>query len=200
MRDDPAAKPGIATDRGGELMLAWRDGDAAAFDELVELYSGQVYALLTRFLGRGHAGREDLVQDVFLRVIRARDRYEPTARFSTWLYSIVWRMCINETERPRRLARLPQADDGTERELEGDVDGPDAGLERSDVVRAVRAAIAALPEGQRIALVLARYHDLPYAEIAEIIGSSPEAVKSTIHRARETLRAELRPLFESEVA
>ena len=79
-------------------MLAWQGGDEQAFHELVDVYSGQVYALLTRFLGRGHPGREDLVQEVFLRVVKARARYTATARFSTWLYTIVWRICINETE------------------------------------------------------------------------------------------------------
>lgn len=209
---DPPAPPkgpaGTGGDRGGTLMVAWRDGNAAAFDELVELYSGQVFALLTRFLGRTHPGREDMVQDVFLRVVRARDRYEPTAKFSTWLYSIVWRMCINETERgsARRAVSLDQPvgdADGSGRmrdPIDDDMPAPSSGIERGDLVRAVRSAIAELPEGQRIALVLARYHDMPYAEIADVVGSTEKAVKSSIHRARETLRDELRPLFESEVA
>lgn len=186
-------------------MVRWQGGDEDAFREIVDLYSGRVYALLTRFLGRRHPGREDMVQDVFLRVVGARDRYERTARFSTWLYSIVWRMCVNETE--RRVGRQPLSIDamglGDDGSFEPEDDGqplPAEGLERADVVDAVRAAIAELPETQRIAVVLARYHDMPYAEIADVVGSTEKAVKSMIHRARETLRARLQPLFESEVA
>jgi len=201
----PGGDGAAPVDRGSELMLLWQGGDEGAFREIVDLYSGQVFALLTRFLGRRHTGREDMVQDVFLRVVRARDRYEPTARFSTWLYSITWRMCINETE--RRAGRQPLSLDTLNSDGSHSFDpeddqqrSPDDGLERADVVAAVRTAIAELPEAQRIAVVLARYHDMPYVEIAEIVGSSEKAVKSLIHRARETLRERLQPLFESDVA
>lgn len=186
-------------------MLRWQAGDEAAFDELVKLHSGQVFALLTRFLGRAHPGREDLVQEVFLRVIRAKDRYEPTARFSTWLYSIVWRMCINETERGARRRAVSfdamSAEEGKALDPVDDAQlAPDGDLEQADLVHAVRGAIASLPETQRIAVVLARYHDLSYAEVADVVGSTEKAIKSLIHRARETLRTRLSPLFESEVA
>ncbi|MEM6672459.1 MAG: RNA polymerase sigma factor [Planctomycetota bacterium] len=196
---------GEVEDRGAALMVRWQRGDEDAFRELVEAYSGRVFALLTRFLGRRHPGREDMVQDVFLRVVGARDRYEPSARFSTWLYSIVWRMCANETERRAGRAHLSLDASGPSDESSfdpADESQPDAadGLERADLVHAVREAIAELPEAQRIAVVLARYHDMPYAEIAEVVGSSEKAVKSLIHRARATLRARLQPLFESEVA
>lgn len=185
-------------------MLRWRDGDDAAFEELVDRYSGQVYALLTRFLGRTHPGREDMVQEVFLRVLRARDRYERTAKFSTWLYSITLRMCINETERSRARSTLSldvPGEDGASMLNPPDPDAPrpEELLERGDTVGAVRAAIAALPEGQRIALVLARYHDMPYAQIAEVVGSTEKAIKSLIHRARETLRGTLAPLVQLEL-
>lgn len=185
-------------------MLRWRDGDDAAFDELVDRYSGQVFALLTRFLGRSHPGREDMVQEVFLRVLRARDRYEPTAKFSTWLYSITLRMCINETERSRSRSTLSldvTSQDGGALLDPADADAlaPAELLERGDTVGAVRAAIASLPEGQRVALVLARYHDMPYAQIAEVVGSTEKAIKSLIHRARETLRKTLAPLVQLEL-
>lgn len=187
-------------------MLRWQRGDEDAFREIVDLYSGRVFALLTRFLGRRHPGREDMVQNVFLRVVGARDRYEPTARFSTWLYSIVWRMCVNETERragrqPLSFEAMATGEGGESFDPEAeDAELPEDGLERADVVRAVREAIAELPETQRIAVVLARYHDMPYAEIADVVGSSEKAIKSLIHRARATLRERLQPLFESEVA
>lgn len=189
-------------DRGVQLMLAYQKGDEAAFDNLVEDYSGQVFALLTRFLGQ-RPGREDLVQEVFMRVIRARERYQPTARFSTWLYRIVFNMAVNETQRSSNAGVLSldqsvgDADDGggLMDVTDGNVELPSENLERDDVVSAVRQAIAALPEQQRAALILAKYHDTPYIEIAEILGSSEKAIKSLIHRARETLRRSLAPLL-----
>ena len=184
-------------------MLAYQEGDEAAFDELVHAYSGQVYALLTRFMGPVSA-REDMVQEVFLRVVRSRQRYQATARFSTWLYRIVFNLCANERER-RSGAELsleapigeegvdPRSDLVDERALQ-----PDEELAREDAVRAVREAIAGLPEAQRMALILAKYEEQSHAEIALVLGSSEKAIKSLIHRAREALRERLRPFLESQ--
>lgn len=185
-------------------MLRWQGGDDGAFTEIVDLYSGQVFALLTRFLGRSHSGREDMVQDVFLRVLKSRDRYEPSAKFTTWLYSIALRMSINETERSygRGAVSLDERDADGQRAMDPeDVDGetPEGSMEADDRTRAVRQAIADLPESQRVALVLSRYHGLPYAEIADVVGSSEKAIKSLIHRARETLRGALLPLIQLEL-
>ncbi len=189
-------------DPGVQLMLAYQGGAEDAFDQLVERYSGQVWALLTRFLGQRPV-REDLVQEVFLRVIRARERYQPTARFSTWLYRIVFNMAVNETQRASNFGVLSldqpfgNSDDagGLLDVTDTEMEDPSAAMERGDVVGAVRAAIEALPENQRVALILAKYHDTPYAEIAEIVGSSEKAIKSLIHRARETLRETLAPFL-----
>ena len=188
------------SDPGVRLMLSWQEGDETAFDRLVESYSGQVYALLTRFLGR-RPGLEDLVQEVFLRVVRARERYQPTARFSTWIYRIVFNMAVNETQRstgdPISLDRPSASEEGGSLELrDPSVADPSSGLEQDDVVRAVRQAIEALPEKQRMALILAKYHDTPYAEIARVLDSSEKAIKSLIHRARESLRVTLEPFLQ----
>ncbi|MCP3915362.1 MAG: RNA polymerase sigma factor [bacterium] len=205
-RDTPETPDGPPheLDGGAALMLAWRSGDETAFERLVEGYSGRVYALLTRFLGR-HTSREDLVQEVFLRVIRSRDRYEPTARFLTWLYRIVYNLAVNETQRgrPKELVSLDASapgEDDVRRDVH-DEDAPDPAqrLERADVVLAVRAAIEELPDNQRMALVLAKYHEMPYVEIAEILSSSEKAIKSLIHRARTTLRANLAPFLAEEL-
>ncbi|MFT7484277.1 MAG: RNA polymerase sigma-70 factor (ECF subfamily) [Candidatus Paceibacteria bacterium] len=190
-------------DPGVRLMLAYQEGDESAFDELVEAYSGQVFALLTRFLGQ-RAVKEDFVQEVFLRVIRARERYQPAARFSTWLYRIVFNMAVNETQRSRATAEVSLDQPVGSGDGEGslmeltDAQGeePSVELEREDVVGAVRRAIALLPEQQRAALVLAKYHDMPYVEIAEVLGSSEKAIKSLIHRAREALRQSLAPFLD----
>ena len=193
-----------SSDPGVQLMLAWQGGDEEAFERLVEEYSPRVYALLTRFLGR-RSVREDMVQEVFLRVVRARDRYEPSARFITWLYRIVFNLSVNETERASRRRRLsldqPSADEGSGRIEVEDTRDPDptAGMQSDDVIRAVRSAIAALPENQRMAIVLAKFDDLPYVEIAKVLNSSEKAIKSLIHRARETLRTELAPFLEEDL-
>lgn len=190
-------------DPGIELMLAYQAGDEGAFDRLVETYSGRVYALLTRFLGRVPS-REDLVQEVFLRVIRARRSYRPSARFSTWLYRIVFNLSANE--RQRQGARSLETESAGEAP-EGSAAWPDdaaappsEALEREDLVRAVRDAIALLPDQQRMALILAKYEDQSYAEVAEVLGSSEQAIKSMIHRARENLRATLAPFLQEELA
>ncbi len=200
---DPQAQGG--RDPGTELMLAFQAGDESAFERLVEQHSGQVFALLTRFLGR-HSAREDMVQEVFLRVVRARERYQPTARFTTWLYRIVFNLSVNETQRASGRGGMSldagtnDGEDAPREWADASVPDPSEGIEREDVVQAVRAAIQALPETQRMALVLARYEGLPYVEIAEVLDSSEKAIKSLVHRARETLRVRLGPLLREEYA
>jgi RNA polymerase sigma-70 factor (ECF subfamily) len=185
-------EPSFTDDPGTRDMLAWQAGEEAAFDRLVTAYSGRLFALFTRFLGPVPE-REDMVQETFLRVLRAREGYQPTARFSTWLYRIAFNLSVNRSERTRPTTSLdahpfaPPAQPSDE--------PPESHLERDDVVRAVRAAIAALPETQRAALILARYEELSFAEIAVVLGSTEKAVKSLVHRARENLRAELAPFL-----
>jgi RNA polymerase sigma-70 factor (ECF subfamily) len=204
-RPGPTATPApraAPRDRGAELMLAWQAGDETAFDRLVELTSGQVYALLTRFLGP-HPAREDLTQEVFLRVVRSKERYVATARFTTWLYRIVFNIAVNHTQRrPPKATSLDGArddDEGVVPQVQDEgVADPGDGLARQDVVDAVQAAIDELPEKQRMALVLAKYEDMPYVQIADVLGSTEKAIKSLVHRARENLRASLAPWMETE--
>lgn len=201
MEQDPLDDPGV------RLMLAWKAGDESAFDRLVEAYSGQVWALLTRFV-HGQGAREDLVQEVFLRVIRARDRYEPTARFSTWLYRIVFNLAVNETQRAGKHETKGERGrddgefqrDGMARIADESLVEPTETLARGDAVAAVRAAIQALPEQQRMAVILAKYDEMPYDEIGKVLGISEKAVKSLVHRARENLRERLAPFLKGEIA
>jgi RNA polymerase sigma-70 factor (ECF subfamily) len=196
------------TDPGVQWMLAYQAGDEGAFDRIVEAYSAQVFALLTRFLGQ-KPGREDLVQEVFLRVVRARERYEPTARFSTWLYRLVFNLSVTETQRAGIKEVRPGdgasalesgANDVMSEFKDERIEDPSERMMQDDVVQAVRVAIAQLPEQQRMALVLAKYHELPYIEIATVLGSSEKAVKSLVHRARENLRETLAPYLQGEIA
>jgi RNA polymerase sigma-70 factor (ECF subfamily) len=197
----------FADDPGVRWMLAYQGGDEAAFDRLVETYSPQVFALLTRFLG-AKSNREDMVQEVFLRVIRARDRYEPSARFSTWLYRIAFNLSVNESQRAGgkelHSSDGPPSDDGGDLDRMDEISDeraadPGARMAQVDVVRAVRRAIARLPENQRMVLILAKYEEMPYADIANVIGSSEKAVKSLVHRARENLRGELASYLQGEL-
>ena len=192
-----------AEDPGVQWMLAYQEGSEAAFDRIVESYSPQVYSLLTRFLG-AVPEREDLVQEVFLRVIRARDRYRPQARFSTYLYRIAFNLAVNQSERsrssPRDASAGGEGDEAAAEITDTRAEEPSGSLERDDVVRAVRAAIESLPENQRMALILARYEDMAYVDIAQVLRSSEKAIKSLVHRARENLRARLAPFLEGELS
>jgi len=195
MSSDPAP-----ADPGTRWMLRYQGGEEGAFDRIVEHYSGNLFSLLTRFLGPVPQ-REDLVQEVFLRVIRARERHEPTARFSTWLYRIAFNLCANERER-RRTSSSIEVEGGEERRSAGWEDeaaeSPSLAIEREDTQAMVQRAIAELPERQRMALILAKFEDCSYAEIARTLETSEKAIKSMIHRARENLRAALAPLFEEQ--
>jgi RNA polymerase sigma-70 factor (ECF subfamily) len=193
----------FADDPGVKWMLAFQAGTESAFDRLVETYSGQVYALFTRFLGQVPE-REDLVQEVFLRVLRSRERYEPTARFSTYLYRVAFNLAVNHTERDKNARSLDESaldESDAAHDTPAAEDGdPLRKLETDDVVHAVREAIASLPESQRMALILAKYEELSFAEIAIVQGSSEKAIKSLVHRARESLRERLKPFLEKELA
>lgn len=194
-----SADPG---DPGAAWMLAWAAGDEAAFEALVRAYAGRVHALLTRFLGPVPE-REDLTQEVFLRLVRGRDAYRPTARFTTYLYRIVFNLAANEREklRLRRTASLDSGSDGASIDVaDGSIEAPEERLDREGRAEQVRAAIDALPDSQRAALVLAKYEELSLAEIGQVLGLSPKAVKSLVHRARENLRSSLSDLLSEEVA
>ncbi|MFT5051952.1 MAG: RNA polymerase sigma-70 factor (ECF subfamily) [Chlamydiales bacterium] len=197
---------GDPPDESARLMGLWAAGDEGAFERLVQRHSGSVYALITRFLG-AHPSREDMVQEVFLRVVRSRDRYEPRARFTTWLYRIVFNLCVNEGERAGRrkhlsLDRMRSSDDDAGQvDFEDErVEQPVVSMQRADRVKMVRDAIAELPEAQRMALVLAKYEEMPYVEIARVLDSSEKAVKSLMHRARTSLRERLSVLLQEDLA
>jgi len=206
MSDEAALR--IARDPGVRWMLAFQGGDEAAFDRLVERYSAPVWGLLTRFLGQDDR-REDLTQEVFLRLLRTRESYRPRARLSTLLYRIAFNLCVNEREREqhRRSESLERREEaergGTEAAAQWRDEAapaPSAGLERDDIVRTVRGAIAALPERQRMALLLTQYEGQTLAEVGAVLDVSDKAAKSLVHRARERLRSVLAPLLTEEPA
>ena len=174
------------------LMLRARGDDEAAFRELVELTEDRVYGTVVKMLG-GVEGAEDLAQKVYVRVWQARGRYQPTAKFSTWMFSIVRRLVLNERRgRARRGAVFySPAPDESVHEASGGV-SPAAEVSAVELTKAIDAALDDLPEKQRTAMVLRRYEEMPYEEIAAVLGTTVPAVKSLLFRARETLRVRLR--------
>lgn len=173
------------------LMLRVRRNDEAAFRELVEATEDRVYGTIVKMLG-GIEGAEDLAQKVYLRIWQARGRYEPTAKFSTWMFSIIRRLVLNERRgRARRGAIFysPTSEEPV-REPCGGV-SPASEASAGELVQAIDSALADLPEEQRTAIILRRYEDMPYEDIATVLDTTVPAVKSLLFRARETLRVKL---------
>jgi RNA polymerase sigma-70 factor (ECF subfamily) len=180
------------SDRDVQLMLAFRAGDAAAFEALFQRWAGPLLRYLDRML-RDRGAAEELVQEVFLRVHRARERYEPEARFSTWLYRIATNLARNELRRPRRRAPHRSADAEDEPELAGAPARPEALVDARRLGARVERELGELPEKQRAALWLTAVEGLAYGEAAEALEVSEPALKALVHRARSTLAERLRP-------
>jgi RNA polymerase sigma-70 factor (ECF subfamily) len=171
-------------------MLAFRAGDASAFDALFRRWSAPLLRYLERML-RDAGAAEELVQEVFLRVHRARDRYRPQARFSTWLYRIATNLARNELRRPRRREPHRSADEPDAPSLVADSPVPEAVFDARRMGARVERELAALPEKQRAALCLTAVEGLSYAEVAEALEVSEQAVKALVHRARSALAERL---------
>jgi RNA polymerase sigma-70 factor (ECF subfamily) len=188
-----------------ELMLALRAGDEGAFAVLVDRHRESVVNLTYRYLGN-RSDAEDLAQEVFLKVYRARDRYEPSAKFTTWLYRVAVNACLNEVRdrksRPTFAAAALASADGDEpalRVADGSAPSPAEEAERSELKEQVRAAVAELPERQRLALLLNKFHGLGYEELAESLEMTVPAIKSLLVRARENVRRRLEPYLRAGV-
>jgi RNA polymerase sigma-70 factor, ECF subfamily len=186
-------------DPDSQLMLRVKRGDTAAFEALVEKYKQPVINLVARTL-RDTTEAEDVAQNVFLQVYKSADRYRATAKFSTWLFTIARNLCLNEIRRRIRhpADSLDEPSPGSEEHREVDLldrDAHQAGVAavRDELFAKVDEAIDSLPETQRTALLLCREEELSYEEIAEVVGCTLSATKSLIHRARETLKARLKP-------
>jgi RNA polymerase sigma-70 factor (ECF subfamily) len=192
-------------DPDAALMLRVKQGDAVAFTALVEKYKQPVMNLAWRTL-RDETEAEDLAQNVFVQAWKSAERYQATAKFSTWLFTIARNLCLNEIRRRSRhpAESLDQTrDESDEQPLYQVVDkriaaAPEAML-GDELVHKVDAALADLPENQRLALALCRQEELSYEEIAAVLGCSLSATKSLIHRARETLKMRLKPYLQTGV-
>lgn len=185
------------------LMERAKLGDRAAFEELVARYRQPVMNLARRTVNDATEA-EDLAQVVFVQAYKAAGRYRPTAKFSTWLFTIARNLCLNEI---RRRVRHPaesmdaqlESDDGDyARQFEDrTIAGPDFDAQRSELYVKIDEAIHDLPETQRTAILLCREGDLSYEDIAAVMGTSVSAVKSLIFRGRDTLKKRLKPYLQT---
>ena len=181
------------------LMLRVRDDDGDAFAELAARYSARVFGFFCRRLGDRQEA-EDLTQEVLLRLFRSRHRYQPRARFSTWVFHITQNVARNALRFRQRhpSVNLPIAadeDNLLEVLLSGGGDAPSRPLERAELAGQVRAAIACLGERQRAALELHQFEEQTYAEVAARLDMTPKAAKSLLYRTRNLLRARLTPIL-----
>ena len=192
----PADAAGDDPERDLRLMQRIREGDEDAFQELVEIHQHRVVGTCARMLG-DDTEAEDVAQQVFIRVWKNASRWEPTAKFTTWLYTILRNLVFNECRRrarhPARSLDAAQEDSERPQQFEDDtVKAPDTLLLDIEMQEAIARAIEELPETQRMAVILRRYQDVSYEEIAEILELTVPAVKSVLFRARTELREKLR--------
>jgi len=181
------------------LMGLASTGDMAAFEALVERHQRLVVGTVARMLGT-NSDAEDIAQQVFVRVWKNAKRYEPRAKFTTWLLKITRNLVFNELRRRARHPAVPLQSETEEEERplkDETAVPPDATLLEHELQEAVDAAIAQLPEAQRMAVILRRYEELSYEEIAEALDQSVSAVKSLLFRARTELRESLKRYLSS---
>ena len=183
-----------ALDYDAELMLRVKDGDGGSFALLLEKYRASVSHFLYRMV-QDQAVSEELAQEVFLRVYRSRETYEPTAKFTTWLFRIATHLALNwlrDAKNERGQERLDEsAADGSTRELPDRAPTVEQTMLYEVKVEEVRRAVAALPDKQRAAVLMHKYEEMEYSQIAKVLSCSESAVKSLLFRAYETLRARL---------
>jgi RNA polymerase sigma-70 factor (ECF subfamily) len=194
---------GTPLDPDAELMLRVKNGDVHAFEILAEKYKQPIVAMMYRML-HDLDEAEDLAQNVFVRVYQSAKRYKVSAKFSTWIFTIARRLCLNEIR--RRGRHRAESLESSQTELEDNMGrqfedvkaaSPPETFLHGELTEKIEEALAALPEKQRLAIALCRQEELSYEEIAEVLGCSVSATKSLIHRGRETLKERLKPYLQS---
>jgi RNA polymerase sigma-70 factor (ECF subfamily) len=171
-----------------QLMMQAGEGDMDAFEELVIRHQQSALNVAYRFLGE-RALAEDAVQEAFLKLLASAGRYRPTARFRTFLYSVLWHVCVDfhRKKHPGPLDTAPAPEDPAPGPAQAALDG-----ERADLVR---QAVQELPARQRMALVLKHFDGMSYEEIAQMLECSPTAVDALLVRARRRLQERLKGLL-----
>jgi RNA polymerase sigma-70 factor (ECF subfamily) len=182
------------------LMIGVRDDQPGAFEELVEAYQHRLVGIMHHLVGNA-AEAEDLAQEVFLRVYRARRKYRARCKFSTWLFTIANNLALNALRSRQRKPVVPLNvhDSGplgprpAEQLVRDRTAQPEQQMQQQELAGVVQQALAGLNERQRMAVVLNKFEDMGYAEIAEVMDLSTKAVKSLLSRARSNLRIALTP-------
>jgi RNA polymerase sigma-70 factor (ECF subfamily) len=181
-----------------DLMLRVKTGDEAAFAGLVQKYRRPMVGFMYRFC-HNPSTAEELAQEVFLRVYRSRATYEPSAKFTTWLYRIATNLAVNHArdtrhERPENTVRLDESDQdtGTTPDLADESLTVEEQMMKRERLAAIRSKVNALPERQRLAVIMHKYQQMDYREIAGVLKLSESATKSLLFRAYETLREQLK--------
>ena len=181
-----------------QVMLRVKAGDDSAFDYLVQKYRRAMISFMYR-MTHNAAVAEDLAQEVFLRVYRSRGGYEPSAKFTTWLYRIATNLAVNHArdtrhERPENQVSLdePDEDTGTTMDVPDSTLSVEENILRRERLNAIRAKVQGLPERQRMAVVMHKYQQMDYRQIADVLKLSESATKSLLFRAYETLREQLK--------
>jgi RNA polymerase sigma-70 factor (ECF subfamily) len=179
-------------------MLRVKAGDQSAFDYLVQKYRRPLVSFMYR-MARNASVAEDLAQEVFLRVYRSRQTYEASAKFTTWLYRIATNLAVNHArdtrhERPEVTISLDEPDEetGTTMDLADSKISVEDALLRRERMLAIRSRVEALPERQKLAILMHKYQQMDYKQIAEVLKLSESATKSLLFRAYETLREQLK--------
>ena len=188
-----------ARDPDVRLMVQAREDIQGAFEALVERYQSRLVGILFHMVGNKEEA-EDLCQEVFLRIYKARKGYRPRAKFSTWLFTIANNLALNHLRRKGRTQNLPlggvsgsQPVPPVAQDLVGREGTPSTELRQAELSGLVRDALAALNEDQKMAVLLNKFEEMSYAEIGDIMGRSPAAIKSLLARARNQLREQLEP-------
>jgi RNA polymerase sigma-70 factor (ECF subfamily) len=184
----------VALEPDAELMLRVKEGDSSSFERLLGKYRSPVIGYLYRMV-QDQGVAEELAQEVFLRVYRARSTYEPAAKFTTWLFRIATHLALNSL-RDRRFERgrqsLDEVSDGAPAiQLVDRRSNREQELVAEAHLLEIRQAVAALPEKQRAAVLMHKYQEMDYTQIGAVLGCSTSAVKSILFRAYETLRGRL---------
>jgi RNA polymerase sigma-70 factor (ECF subfamily) len=182
------------------LMIAVRDDEPGAFEQLVETYQHRLVGIMHHLVGKADEA-EDLAQEVFLRVYRARKKYRARCKFSTWLFTIANNLALNALRDRQRKPAVPLnlRDSGplgprpAEQLVRDRAAQPSQQMQQLELAGVVQQALAGLNERQRLAVVLNKFEDMSYEEIAEVMGLTTKAVKSLLSRARENLRQALIP-------
>ncbi len=184
-------------DPGAELMLRFQGGDDDAFGELFESHKAQVMALAFRYLNDKNMA-EEVTQEAFLRVFQARERYKPSAAFSTWVYRITVNACLDVGRSKKRLVPMERGSaSGAEREYADEkTPGPTESADREALSAAVASALQSLPETQRILVILTSYHDLSIVDAARAAGVSAVGGRLRLMRARKALKKSLAEFAE----